>query len=133
MTTFFVPGIAVTQGSGRATINSHTGRAVYVPDHRKELRLWRRSVALVAGQQRVMPLEGPVGVSLDFKLIRGKTVKRTYPTVKPDLDKLERAVLDALTGIAWLDDAQVVEVRKRKFYADGDGAGLIISIWEVTG
>jgi Holliday junction resolvase RusA-like endonuclease len=40
-----------------------------------------------------------------------------YPVVRPDADKLLRAVLDALTGRVWADDAQVVVATARKRYA----------------
>ena len=49
-----------------------------------------------------------------------KSVKRRlsdgmlWRSVRPDLDKLARAVLDALTGIVWVDDDQVVELAYRK-------------------
>jgi len=37
------------------------------------------------------------------------------PATRPsDLDKLVRAVLDALTGIVWKDDAQVVALKATK-------------------
>jgi Holliday junction resolvase RusA-like endonuclease len=39
-----------------------------------------------------------------------------YPNVMPDLDKLARAILDALTGIVWRDDAQVVRLDVEKIY-----------------
>lgn len=38
-------------------------------------------------------------------------------TTRPDIDKLTRAVLDALTAIVWHDDAQVVDLRTSKHYA----------------
>lgn len=38
------------------------------------------------------------------------------PTSKPDFDNLAKAVSDALNGIAWRDDAQVVDGRSIKFY-----------------
>jgi crossover junction endodeoxyribonuclease RusA len=40
----------------------------------------------------------------------------------PDIDKVCRAVLDALTGILYRDDAQVVALSAVKTYADGYGA-----------
>lgn len=46
-----------------------------------------------------------------------KPSARVAPWVKPDLDKLERATLDALTGMAWDDDSRVVRVVKEKRYA----------------
>jgi Holliday junction resolvase RusA-like endonuclease len=40
------------------------------------------------------------------------------PTVKPDLDNMLKAVKDAMTGIVWHDDSQVVSETVSKFYAD---------------
>ncbi|MCR4339570.1 MAG: RusA family crossover junction endodeoxyribonuclease [Gemmatimonadaceae bacterium] len=40
-----------------------------------------------------------------------------WPTTKPDADKLTRALLDALTGVAYVDDSQVVHLGIRKEWA----------------
>ena len=39
------------------------------------------------------------------------------PTKKPDADNIAKVVMDALNGVAWKDDAQVVYLRVMKFYA----------------
>lgn len=70
------------------------------------------------------PIAGPVSVRLHFYLPRPKRMKRELPHVKPDVDKLIRAVLDALTGIVWVDDGQVVQVTGQKVYADPPGVGM---------
>jgi len=62
------------------------------------------------------PLEGPLVVSLDFSLTKPKSVKRVIPSVKPDLDNLVKAVLDAANLILWLDDAQIVGFYASKHY-----------------
>lgn len=51
---------------------------------------------------------------------RPKTVTRKNPTVKPDLDKIVRYCLDAITqsGAVWQDDAQVVWIYASKQYAE---------------
>src|SRR5579862_281799 len=57
------------------------------------------------------PKAGPVSLTLFFHLPAPARMPkgRTEPTVRPDLDKLERAVLDALKAAgAYLDDGQVV-------------------------
>jgi len=42
------------------------------------------------------------------------------PATRPDIDKLSRAVLDALTGIVFSDDAQVADLQAHKFFADAE-------------
>jgi Holliday junction resolvase RusA-like endonuclease len=40
-----------------------------------------------------------------------------YPKVKPDLDNVAKAVLDAINGIVYVDDAQVINLVATKRYA----------------
>lgn len=53
------------------------------------------------------------------------------PSRKPDVDNIEKAVLDALNGIAYKDDARVCRTSCAKFY--GAEPRLEITIKEVTG
>lgn len=56
---------------------------------------------------------------------------RGYPH-KPDADNVLKCVLDALNGVAYKDDACVVDVACRKVYApDGEPEGIMVSIEEV--
>lgn len=54
--------------------------------------------------------------------------KRTVPSVKPDADKCLRSVLDALTGVAFHDDAQVCIARIRKLYGTPERVEVYVSI-----
>ena len=74
--------------------------------------------ALEAGVTRT-----PKGTGVTVSAIYGferptRTVGRRDPCVRPDADKLGRALLDALTGIAYDDDGQVVALSIRKIYAE---------------
>jgi len=40
------------------------------------------------------------------------------PAMMPDIDKLVRAVMDSLSGLAYRDDAQVIILTASKVYAD---------------
>ncbi len=53
-----------------------------------------------------------------------------YPTAKPDADNIAKAVLDALNGIAFHDDKQVVSctVRKRYTFRDDDSPRIVVHI-----
>lgn len=44
--------------------------------------------------------------------------RRIRPTKKPDCDNLAKAICDALNGIAFYDDSQVVELVLDKFYGE---------------
>lgn len=43
---------------------------------------------------------------------------KLYPIVKPDLDNVAKAILDALNGVVYKDDNQVVELHIKKLYSD---------------
>ncbi len=94
--------------------------------------MWRRLVADVA--QRYAPPEiwrGPIRIDLHFGLPKPKSApkrRRVWPDRRPDLDKLTRAVLDALTHIVFSDDSQIVELSASKDYGP---PGVVIEIESV--
>lgn len=51
------------------------------------------------------------------------------PTIKPDIDNIEKIVLDGLNGIAYDDDKQVVEVHKWKLY--NESPKVIVNVEEI--
>ena len=73
-------------------------------------------------------LDEALSVELHFKLPKPKTVKRDFPNVEPDLDKLIRTVLDALTGVVFKNDSRVVHINAVKSYAVPGTEGVYISI-----
>lgn len=129
---FFVPGIPAPQGSKK-----YVGNGIMV-ESSKKVKPWRAAVgheAMVAMAGRVI-FEGPVSVHIVFHFPRPKghfrssgAVKpgREWHVQKPDIDKLERAVFDAMKGIAWRDDSQVVESLKTKRWTTRTpGAEIVI-------
>lgn len=122
-----VPGKPVPQGSKR-----HIGHGVMV-EMGVGLKEWRSDIKMTAIHAGWMPEPGPVQLELDFFFIRPKhhfgtgrnagIVKESSPAfpTRPDIDKLCRAVLDALTGVAFNDDAQVAVLRATKGYALNPG------------
>ena len=53
--------------------------------------------------------------------------KKKRPTVKPDLDNLDKAVMDALNKVAYKDDSQIVAKVSKKHYAEVPTVKVIIS------
>ena len=118
---FFVTGKPVPQGSLKF-INGH---AIHV--RAQDLALWRADIANAARKANVNKAEGAVEVALTFIMLKPKTVKRKEPFVRPDLDKLIRAVLDGLTDVAYLDDQQVTHIQATKVYGDNQGVWIRIT------
>jgi Holliday junction resolvase RusA-like endonuclease len=118
---FRVDGIPVPQGSMRV-FNGHV-----VHNKGAELAVWRSAIAIEAKRAGCTPEPGPVKLDLLFVMLKPKTVKRDFPTVAPDLDKLIRAALDAMTAIAYIDDGQVIEITANKVY--GPQAFLEVGLW----
>lgn len=123
--TFSVLGTPIPQGSTKAFARiGRDGKAhATTTGANAKTKGWRQDVAACAlGHAPSTPWTGPVAVEIAFRLPRPASVsakKRPSHTVKPDLDKLVRAVSDALTGVLWVDDSQIVSVIATKLYAAG--------------
>lgn len=124
--TISVIGDPASQGS-HAIMN---GRIVQV--NSKKHKAWRTAIVheaianLPAGWE---PLDEPVELIVNFYMPRPASVKRPVPSVAPDLDKLVRAVGDALAiaGV-YTDDSRIVRISARKLYAQGIEPGASISV-----
>ena len=87
----------------------------------KELMAWRKAIGLAATIAGAELTNAPIKLNLKFRLAKPKTVKRAHPIVPPDLDKLVRSALDALTGVAYKDDSQVLDISAQKVYSATPG------------
>jgi Holliday junction resolvase RusA-like endonuclease len=132
----YVSGEPAPKGSPRVVTRGKGGRVLSSPlvlsDSAKTER-WQAAVRAEATRhlRLIPPLTVPVSVFISFCLRRPKSVRRAFPSVKPDIDKLIRSTLDGLNGVAFTDDALVVEVRATKAYAT-TFVGARIQIDEVT-
>lgn len=126
MTRFTVFGAPATKGSTVSFVGDR-GQVVTKADC-DHLAAWTQAVGWAARSAGMKLATGdtPVHVRADFQLAKPKSVKRQQPTVRPDLDKLSRALLDALAGIAYENDAQVTELTVAKRYADTAQTVVII-------
>lgn len=129
---FTAYGTPRPQGSKRYIGN---GRFVEASD----VKPWRRAIAEAvrgaweaSGDDR--PFTEPVVVWATFFMPRPKSVKRLLPSVAPDLDKLCRALGDAMSVDcqAIEDDALIVRWHVSKVYADDHEAGVRVAIKTVV-
>jgi len=118
---FFVRGRPVPQGSMK-----FVRPGVMIHSRSQDLALWRADIARNAELFGFKPIASAVKVELDFVMSRPKSSKRAFPSVKPDLDKLIRAVLDGLTGVAFEDDSQVILIQSSKTYGENQGVWIRI-------
>jgi crossover junction endodeoxyribonuclease RusA len=103
---------------------------VMIHSRSQDLAVWRADVARNAELAGFKPVAGGVKVQIDFIYLRPKSSKRAFPWVKPDIDKLVRAVLDGLTGVAYEDDCQVILLQATKTYGQREGAWVTIEqVW----
>jgi Holliday junction resolvase RusA-like endonuclease len=94
----------------------------YTPRETKdaEARIKTACMALLAREGKA-PHKGPVDLDIIAILHRPRTCRRAEPTVKPDWDNLGKLVSDALNGVLYEDDAQVVRAAVQKIYAHEPG------------
>lgn len=86
------------------------------------------------------PHAGPVSLELIFCIKPPQSTTKCKksamlwgiikPTCKPDLDNLEKTYKDCLTGVAYLDDAQVIALKSRKRYSIKVGVEIILTTLE---
>ena len=144
---FRVDAVPVAQPRQRQRVVTVGGRAMamnYTPTKDK-VNVYKAALQAAACQAmsnsgRALKIDQPLRVDLCFLLPRPKkllTLKLANQLIpysrKPDVDNFIKSTLDALNGIIWVDDSQVVEIGARKFYAPQDvGVGVTIEIWEVN-
>jgi Holliday junction resolvase RusA-like endonuclease len=136
MVAFFVAGRVAPQGSKRYVGGNAASGGRFI-EASKYLPAWRKAVTTAAraymGEHGLPPFIGPVELQVTFYMERPKSItrsKRPEPIVPPDLDKLVRAVCDALSdGLVWADDAQVIKLIAWKHYADDTEPGADIQVF----
>lgn len=124
------------RGKGRPRFGVVRGRAVAFTDRvtrAYEGVLKKAAQEVMAGRA---PFEGPVWVRVDAYMAVPKSATKAQraamlagdmrPTKKPDLDNVLKAPLDAINGVIFLDDKQVVAVGATKHYADTDRLEVIV-------
>jgi len=147
---FTVRGAPVAQGSPRAFIAGGKARVVSGAtgrgSHGRSLADWRASIATEAraAMSNLPSFGGPVRVEARFVLSRppshlrsdGRTARPSAPRYpRLDLDKLGRALLDALTGVCYDDDSQVTTLIIEKDWDDDvrGWQGVDVTVTELGG
>ena len=138
---FFVAGVPRPQGSMRAIVSKSTGRA-FLKNSSDTLAPWRNQIVQVATEGiedegwSVFP-SGPLELEVVFFFDRPKShpkkrraIDRGIHYKMPDIDKLVRAVGDALSVSALIgDDDQIATLHAYKRYAEEGTSGAGMKVW----
>jgi crossover junction endodeoxyribonuclease RusA len=127
--TIEVHGVPAPQGSFK-----HVGRGRIIPTNAPTLYKWRELVAAHASMAYdAEPYDGAVGLFAIFVLPAPKRRRvRPLHDRRPDLDKLLRAVGDAVTGVVITDDARIARMDAVKLYGDTPRALLTVVALDAT-
>lgn len=121
---FSVPAIPIAQPRPRAVAVNGQAR-VFGAAKSHPVHAFKATCRCAFGEIGFHIPSGPIAIELVFVLPRPNLPKkvgicRLRHTKRPDFDNLEKAVVDALTGLAWKDDSQLCEVRTTKWIAAAD-------------
>lgn len=138
MINFFIPGPPVGKGRPRA---ARRGKHITLYTPAKTVS-YESTVALTAAQAMGTrkPLIGalradliislPVPASWSKKRTQAALDGLEHPTKKPDADNVVKAVCDAVNGIVWIDDVQVVALTAIKQYAQVPGVQVRVTEYQ---
>lgn len=125
-TAFTIEGEARTNERAR-----HGMKRVYTP---VKTKIARREVvqAYRSAQLTDAVHAGPVRmkVTIEHAAAKGEAWPGRFCRKKPDLDNVLKLVADALNGVAYLDDAQIIEMRAEKGYALGSAVHVVLTFEE---
>jgi len=121
---FVIPGPPVSKGRPRFTKQGYA----YTPKKTKDAEV-KVMVAANLAMKEALPSNEPIRIKLTFFM----SIPKSYPekqkgklrlepihTKRPDLDNLIKLILDALNGICWVDDSQIISISAIKLYATDD-------------
>ena len=103
MIRFTIPGPAVPKGRPRVTRTGHA----YTPQRTKAYAEKVQWIAKAFAPKT--PLSGPVSVRI-------VEYRKGTPDARPDIDNALKNLLDAMNGLIWQDDSQVVRLFAEKRY-----------------
>lgn len=135
---FVVPGKPTGKGRPRAVARGKFVR-MYTPE---ATATYESIVALAASQamagqpliagpvEVVMRMVLPIPVSWSKRKQADALAGTLMPGTKPDMDNVVKAIFDAINGIVWNDDVQVVDLQARKRYGATPCVSVIVSAVE---
>jgi len=130
----FISGEPIAQPRVKVSTKGGFARAYTERDH--PVHAYKQAIRLAYVNEGGEILEGPIEIRIAcwFERPKGHSKKRRKQAepkaTKPDLDNLAKAILDALSEIAYNDDEQVCRLTVEKWYVGGlyDSIGTEIEV-----
>ena len=128
---FIVPGDVVPKQRPRFTSSGHA----YTPKKTHDYEAKVKSAYLTEYPAGMAFKEGPIEIVLNvyFQIPQSFSKKKQedlllhhYPTKRPDSDNLLKSVCDALNGVAYTDDSQIVMATVNKIWSESSKAEITI-------
>lgn len=131
---FTLPGEPLPKGD-RIARNGH----VVITKSTARVKRWEESLgwtvrAALGGV--ALSYTGPIMIEASFYFAPPRKLpadRLGFPCVRPDVDKCLRALLDALSGVVYRDDGQIVDVVARKRYSDRPRVDVTVTPWRNYG
>ena len=130
---FVIPGVARGKQRPRAT---RTGR-VYTPAQTVNQEAYIKMLAATA-MRGFAPFVGPLIATFSIYVAIPKSYTKhqrklidegkLWPTAKPDIDNVVKLLCDAMNGVVYGDDKQIVDLLVSKQYADAASTHVIIAM-----
>lgn len=131
---FTVPGKPQTKARPRFTRRGGVYTKKETVDYEKTVRTCFS--AATTKQNYLIKKDGPILVCIDacfpipISWTKGKQLAAKNGTLqhtsKPDFDNVAKIIIDALNGLAWKDDSQIVSATVRKHFSENPRVEVII-------
>jgi len=118
------------QGDRSMIMKSKDGQPYILHYQPKLLKLEKKRIQFIAkALAPVIPWEEPIEITIEFYFPWRKDTSQkikeewiangvNFKSTKPDLDNLEKMICDALEGIIFKNDSQIVRKKSEKLYCD---------------
>ena len=129
----YIPGKSVPQGRPRF---ARRGNFVQTYDAKQSVdyKSWVKHCALEVMHKtgtQLISRDVPLHMVLNVVIAKPSSVpkRRLCPVVKPDLDNIQKTIQDALEGIAYQADQQIVSISSVKRYGQADSVTVTLQDW----
>lgn len=135
----FIPGEPCAQGRPRFSTAGGFVRA-YDPAKSRNYKAYVKAVCAEEAKNQGwlfntdLPLEVEIIAGLSIPSSKSKKFKQAAaegvekPTKKPDVDNIAKTVTDALSGVIYKDDKQIVNLTVAKIYSKRPGVSVVVKV-----